>query len=626
MSLPARLVPDASVVIDGRVSAAVEDHETTTPEVFIPEAVVTELEAQANDGQDKGWDGLSELQTLADLNDAGHIDVEYTGDTPSPSEIAGAKQGDIDAIIRHLAAERNATLLTSDDVQAETARARGIDVEYIDPEVASESFEVEEFFDENTMSVHLKSDTLPKAKSGALGEIDYAPIAEEPTSPEQMEEWASEIEEVAQASTDGFVELSEPGMDIIQLRDYRIAIARPPFSDGIEITAVKPVAKTTLDEYRLADDLEDRFAEQQRGILIAGSPGAGKSTFAQAVGENLNDQGVVVKTMEQPRDLQVGPDIAQYTALGGEMEKTADSLLLVRPDYTIYDEVRKTNDFDVFADMRLAGVGMIGVVHATRAIDALQRMVGRVELGLIPQIVDTVVYIEDGDVHTVYDITTEVKVPAGMQSEDLARPVIQVEDYETGEPEFEVYTFNRQVITVAIDEDGEASRKPSSSSGPSKRTAGTSSNKEIRDEVKAVASGTVDVETTGPRQATVYVEQDDISRVIGDDGSQISAIEDRLDVSLDVRLHKEKTSQTENPANLATSSETICNPEIGEEFITIPAPEYTSEAVEIRANGTYLFTATVGSQGEIQLKKGTKVADSLEGALDSGKSISIVST
>ena len=111
------------------------------------------------------------------------------------------------------------------------------------------------------------------------------------------------------------------------------------------------------------------------------TPGAGKSTFAQAVGEFLVDNDFAVKTMEKPRDLQVGPEITQYTELDGRMEKTADSLLMVRPDYTIYDEVRKTDDFEVFADMRLAGVGMIGVVHATRAIDALQRLVGRVRPG-----------------------------------------------------------------------------------------------------------------------------------------------------------------------------------------------------------------------------------------------------
>ena len=84
----------------------------------------------------------------------------------------------------------------------------------------------------------------------------------------------------------------------------------------------------------------------------------------------------VVKTLESPRDLQVPPEITQYGPLEGSMEASADILLLVRPDYTIYDEVRKTRDFQVFADMRLAGVGMIGVVHANKPIDALQRLLG----------------------------------------------------------------------------------------------------------------------------------------------------------------------------------------------------------------------------------------------------------
>jgi len=151
------------------------------------------------------------------------------------------------------------------------------------------------------------------------------------------------------------------------------------------------------------------------------------------------------------------------------MAKTADSLLMVRPDYTIYDEVRKTDDFEVFSDMRLAGVGMVGVVHATRAIDALQRLIGRVELGLIPQVVDTVIYIEAGQVHTVYDVTTEVKVPEGLMEEDLARPVILIRDFETGQPAYEIYTFNRQVVTVR------SARTPTATAAPAKIRASTGS-------------------------------------------------------------------------------------------------------------------------------------------------------
>ncbi len=83
--------------------------------------------------------------------------------------------------------------------------------------------------------------------------------------------------------------------------------------------------------------------------------------------------------MESPRDLQLPAEITQYAPLEGSMENTADVLLLVRPDYTIYDELRKNSDFNIFAGMRMAGVGMIGVVHTTRPIDAIQRISSRVE-------------------------------------------------------------------------------------------------------------------------------------------------------------------------------------------------------------------------------------------------------
>lgn len=158
----------------------------------------------------------------------------------------------------------------------------------------------------------------------------------------------------------------------------------------------------------------------------------------------------VVKTMESPRDLQVSDEITQYAPLERDMQKTADILLLVRPDFTIYDEMRKTKDFKIFADMRLAGVGMIGVVHATRPIDAIQRVIGRVELGMIPSIIDTTIFIKDGKVETVYDISLTVKVPTGMTEEDLARPVIEVRDFETNELVYEIYTYGEQTVVMDV--------------------------------------------------------------------------------------------------------------------------------------------------------------------------------
>jgi ATPase len=610
------ILPDTSAVIDGRVSERHDEWGT----VYVPEAVVAELESQANDGRDSGWSGLEELQRLVELADERTLTLEYVGRRPNASETQGAGEGDIDALIRDLATEHDATLLTSDVVQAEVAKATGVPVEYVEPETEDTSrLAIESFLDETTMSVHLKTGVRPMAKRGDIGDMHYETIGDTELTESEMAEYAHDVVSKARASSEGFIELEEPGMSIVQFRDMRIAVARPPFSDGIEVTMVRPIVKTDLDDYQFADDLRDRITEHQRGILISGAPGAGKSTFAQAVAEFLADSDFAVKTMEKPRDLQVGPNITQYTELAGSMEKTADSLLMVRPDYTIYDEVRKTSDFRTFADMRLAGVGMIGVVHATRAIDALQRLVGRVELGMIPQVVDTVVYIEDGQVHTVYDVTTEVKVPHGLVEEDLARPVIVIQDFETGEPAYEIYTFNRQVVTVPLDgEDG----------GASDTGVDRIAKNEIEREIKSVARGQVEVELKGQNTAVVYVSENDISTVIGKGGGRITDIENRLGIDIDVRTLDEHPGRNAGGRSSGGQSGSrgqgeIVQPEITSRHVIIPLDGHQGETVEVQANGEYLFTATVSRGGEIQVSRGSAIAEELELAIDRGQTITV---
>jgi ATPase len=51
-----------------------------------------------------------------------------------------------------------------------------------------------------------------------------------------------------------------------------------------------------------------------------------------------------------------------------------------------------------------------------------------VDIGLVAQVIDTVIFIKAGRIDTVLRIAQVVKVPAGMQSDDLARPVVLVEN------------------------------------------------------------------------------------------------------------------------------------------------------------------------------------------------------
>ena len=149
--------------------------------------------------------------------------------------------------------------------------------------------------------------------------------------------------------------------------------ALPIFSESFEITIVHPIVKLSLEDYEISDELMKRFSDRAEGIVISGAPGSGKSTLASGLANFYHKKGKIVKTFESPRDLQVDPGITQYSKLDGSFDNSADILLLVRPDYTIFDEIRRREDFGTFADLRLTGVGMVGVVHGNSPIDEIGR-------------------------------------------------------------------------------------------------------------------------------------------------------------------------------------------------------------------------------------------------------------
>ena len=89
---------------------------------------------------------------------------------------------------------------------------------------------------------------------------------------------------------------------------------------------------------------------------------------------------------------------------------------------------------------------MVGVVHSSSAIDAIQRFIGRIELGMLPSIIDTIIFIEGGDISTVLVVKMTVKVPSGFRDKDLARPVVEVRDYSTGQLGYEIYSFGQDIV------------------------------------------------------------------------------------------------------------------------------------------------------------------------------------
>lgn len=530
-------VPDTSVLVDGRLTELIRsdglEGGSKGARVVVPMAALAELEAQANRGLESGVAGLDELAALQQLAKDGRIDVEFVGNRPSPAEIEHADRGAIDAIIRDVAVGSDATFVTSDRVQAHAAAAQGIRHLYLRPIVRAAAdftaLRLWEFFDPETMSVHLKADCVPMAKRGKPGAVSYVPAATKAMAHTELRAIVRECIEFAKRDYNSFMEMEKHGCTVIQLGPMRITIAQPPFSDGLELTAVRPITKKSIEHYKLSRDIFERIEGKSRGVFVAGPPGSGKSTFAAAVAEHLHGLARVVKTMEQPRDLQVPKEVTQYGALDKDMKWTGDVILLVRPDHVLYDEVRTTEDFVTFADMRLAGVGLIGVTHANRAIDAVQRLIGRVELGMIPQVVDTVLFVDAGEIATTLELEFTVKVPEGMTMEDLARPVVVVRDVEREIPVYELYTYGEQIVVMPLEGAGSPGRR-SSSSNPAAALA----EKQLVATLRRNVQGPLEVEVRGGK-ATVMVDPSEVAQLIGKGGRTVQMLERKLGIRLDIK-------------------------------------------------------------------------------------------
>ena len=162
-----KFVPDTSVIIEKAISKLINEKKIKGT-ILIPNAVVSELENQANHGLEIGFLGLEEIQQLQKIKGKS-IKLDFIGERPNEMQIRHAKSGEIDASIRDLAYKRKAVIITADKVLAESGKAFGLEVLYFNLRQAKEHLSFEQYFDEHTMSVHIKEDCLVSAKKGYPG-------------------------------------------------------------------------------------------------------------------------------------------------------------------------------------------------------------------------------------------------------------------------------------------------------------------------------------------------------------------------------------------------------------------------------------------------------------------------
>jgi ATPase len=587
-----KIVADTSVIINGQLIARIEAGSIRNSEIIIPQAVFDELQSQASNKKEEGFVGLEKIRKLKELSGNHGLEIVLKGPHPSTDDIKLAKSGRIDALITDMAKQNDAVLYTSDNVQHLVAQAEGIETVFLKPVIKDETLEFLKFFDAETMSVHLKENQCPLAKKGKPGTFTLTKLNDDILSRDYLEMISSQIFDVVNASDSSNIEISKNGASVIQHGDYRIAITHPPFSESFEITIVHPIVKLSLEDYEISEELMKRFSDRAEGIIISGPPGSGKSTLASGLANFYHNKGKIVKTFESPRDLQVDPGVTQYSKLDGSFDNSADILLLVRPDYTIFDEIRRREDFGTFADLRLTGVGMVGVVHANSPIDAIQRFIGKIELGIIPSVLDTVVFVKDGAIEKVYDLELKVKVPSGMTESDLARPVIEIRNFVDNVLEHEIYTFGEENVIVPI----------------SKRTEKVGIAKLAEDKVKETFKRydpNVEVEILSDNRVKVFVDEQCIASIIGKGGSNINDIEKFLKVHIDVVQKDSNHSSRMNHDLPFTFSESKTA------LLLTVSREFTSTHADIYANDKYLTSVKIGKKGQIKIPKRSDVARDL---------------
>ncbi len=181
-----------------------------------------------------------------------------------------------------------------------------------------------------------------------------------------------------------------------------------------------------------------------------------------------------------------------------------------------------------------------------------------------------------------------VKVPRGMVEADLARPVIEVVDFETSEVEFEVYTYGEQVVVMAVET-------------PRKRKARASQEKIAKEIGKLVKDFRIDVSGD---TAVVHVAEADAPLLLGKEGKVLARIEEKLEVPIDVRVTKRTKPRPEFV------------PEIEEtdRHMVLRLDDLTGKQVGVYVNGELLFNATVGRKGDIRITKDSPDIARIRGA------------
>ena len=214
--------------------------------------------------------------------------------------------------------------------------------------------------------------------------------------------------------------VSTPSQDAELYDGSRALLVIPPQSEKpVVIVRKHNRLKTTLDELAGSvsglEPMVEYFKQavtDRKNIVVAGETGAGKTTFVNALGFEIQPKHVVV-VLEDTREIQLGLPYVYYfktRAGGGEAKEITYSTILrdclrADPDRIILTEIRTPISAYEFVHVLNSGHrGSMTTIHANGCLDALLRLEmliqehqsldGKIVRRLISRAADVLVYLK----------------------------------------------------------------------------------------------------------------------------------------------------------------------------------------------------------------------------------------
>jgi ATPase len=225
---------------------------------------------------------------------------------------------------------------------------------------------------------------------------------------------------------------------------------------------------------------------------------------------------------------------------------------------------------------------------------------GRVELGMVPHILDTIIFVRDGSIKKVYELTLTVKVPSGMTEADLARPLVEVRDFESGVIEYEIYTFGDENVVVPVLKLAKGVRMES---GVHKLAQS-----KIMDIVRRF-DPSAEVNVISDNKVQIRVSKEAAPRVIGKGGSTVSELEEMLGVKIDVEA-KTPTLGKEIEFEISETSSSI--------NILVP-DDVIGHTVEVYVEDEYILSSPVGKKARVKIDKRSESGKKILNAIIAGQ-------